>query len=902
MKKLLFLLLLPVFAKSQLIYQKITTPSEYGYLLVDSALSLQPGDTLLKRAPSTKAIIRYKSSNNTFYGYYPNTGTWRPLAIDSAGIIGLLNQKVDSVTVAGDSLFYWKLGVAFGYILPTAGWRTDLNVGDGTDKFGFSNNHNIDFYANNVRRMTLDNRGNLGIGTAAPTKPLDVVSVLDGVLFPRMTTANRNAILTPLTSEWIYNTSTNQYNYYNGATWSTIGATGTETWESVLTNSATLLTDHAVTNNGHTFTLSGDNGSYRNVLKQGSDNNMGFFLRNTSSAELASISTSASDTSVTANSISGKYKIKNVPAGSAVDSLLSYQPASNRIFAISPARFITDDWHTEGNSGTDTADNFIGTLDGSPLGFRVSNNKMGWLESANNTVSFGLGSYQPKGSSSDIVAMGRNALQSGTDMYDVIAVGTDAQKNLHDGSRDIAIGKSALLTNVSGSDNAAFGNYAGAYLVDPTNVLVINGIDRNTAKGDSLDSPIFIEQDVAASQKIYLNGKLYDRYLTSGSPTDSIVTWSHLDSQFHRINVASIGGVSAPNTEIVYGTGSGVGSSSDFTFDGALLSSSSNINFFRGGAGLYTDDIIGISKLGDWFINQDGNVFVINDQTHLAYYDNPIHDGKFGINTSTPSYSLHVIGEGKFDNVTSGGIKISSFLVGDEAGIYGYEGFDRLIAGFTNYSGLFTFADGKIVASGIANGLQLNIIDSINSVTVDNSGHTSKVGINTTTPGANLDVVGTFQTSGVNTLIDLSGTGSRAVIADASGELSAPISDARKKKNLLPIANYVDVIGMLRNPKIHGIFYNWIDPKRGKEQEIGFTAQMFESVQGLTGTMTNTGDKYLNYDRISALLWEQNRLQQVVIDNQEARLKKLEAQNKSLAKQFAPKGTPKKIIIKYPKR
>lgn len=131
---------------------------------------------------------------------------------------------------------------------------------------------------------------------------------------------------------------------------------------------------------------------------------------------------------------------------------------------------------------------------------------------------------------------------------------------------------------------------------------------------------------------------------------------------------------------------------------------------------------------------------------------------------------------------------------------------------------------------------------------------------------------------------NLAGTGTRAVLADASGALSAPISDARKKKNFKTVANYVDVLGMLRNPSIHGVFYNWVDSSRGKETEIGFTAQMFEKIQGLTGTMTKSGDKYLNYDRITSLLWEQNRLQQSTIDTQEGRIKALEAKVDKLCK------------------
>ena len=81
------------------------TGYQFKYLKVDTLLQFVPGDTSVSRGGTTNAAIKYKSSDNTFYGYYPSCNCWRALAIDSAGIISLLNGKVDSVTVSGDSLF-----------------------------------------------------------------------------------------------------------------------------------------------------------------------------------------------------------------------------------------------------------------------------------------------------------------------------------------------------------------------------------------------------------------------------------------------------------------------------------------------------------------------------------------------------------------------------------------------------------------------------------------------------------------------------------------------------------------------------------------------------------------------------------------------------------------------------
>ena len=132
---------------------------QFKYLKVDTLLQFVPGDTSVSRGGTTNAAIKYKSSDNTFYGYYPNCACWRALAIDSSGIIGLLDGKVDSVTVSGDSLFYWKVGVSYGYILPALAntWRIIGNSGTDTsiNFLGTSDNVPLKIRTNNTDRVII---------------------------------------------------------------------------------------------------------------------------------------------------------------------------------------------------------------------------------------------------------------------------------------------------------------------------------------------------------------------------------------------------------------------------------------------------------------------------------------------------------------------------------------------------------------------------------------------------------------------------------------------------------------------------------------------------------------------------------------------------------------------------
>jgi len=146
-------------------------PTRFYHWKADSSMIVAQGDTVVGREPSTFPQIRYKTSDNTFYGYYPNCACWRALAIDSSGIIGLLDGKVDSVTVNGDSLFYWKVGVSYGYILPSLNsvWRNTGNSGIDTSVnwLGTNDNKDLVIKTNATRRFTVNVNGALGVGNPA---------------------------------------------------------------------------------------------------------------------------------------------------------------------------------------------------------------------------------------------------------------------------------------------------------------------------------------------------------------------------------------------------------------------------------------------------------------------------------------------------------------------------------------------------------------------------------------------------------------------------------------------------------------------------------------------------------------------------------------------------------------
>ena len=111
---------------------------------------------------------------------------------------------------------------------------------------------------------------------------------------------------------------------------------------------------------------------------------------------------------------------------------------------------------------------------------------------------------------------------------------------------------------------------------------------------------------------------------------------------------------------------------------------------------------------------------------------------------------------------------------------------------------------------------------------------------------------------GTITIASLAGTGTRAVLAAASGVLSAPVSDEKLKTNITPINSSV-VMDMLKDPKIQAINYTWKDESKGSDVELGMTYQMLEPhhIKGLTFYDNEIGG--INYDRLCVVLWEQNK-------------------------------------------
>ena len=130
------------------------------------------------------------------------------------------------------------------------------------------------------------------------------------------------------------------------------------------------------------------------------------------------------------------------------------------------------------------------------------------------------------------------------------------------------------------------------------------------------------------------------------------------------------------------------------------------------------------------------------------------------------------------------------------------------------------------------------------------------------------------------TLSSLAGIGVRTVSITAAGLLEPTPSDKRLKTNIVPLTDTLDVMSLITGKSaISAVNYRWKDNSRGTEVELGFIAQDWLHVRGVTFERQD-GMYGMNYDRITAILWEQNRAQQEYIESLESRLSALEAKLK----------------------
>ncbi len=412
-------------------------------------------------------------------------------------------------------------------------------------------------------------KAQIGIGTNTPnvSSELDITSTKKGILIPRMTAVQRDAINSPANGLKIYVTDDNAFYYYNGSQWIRIVGTnnnnkkindlqdgksdndGSQNGSSIFLGVDAGLNDDSTDNqnvgvgfqslqaniNGTHNTAYGYKSLYSNI---NGDNNVangnGALYSNTQGSGNIANGNSALFSNSTGNSniasgnsalVSNTSGNNNIAIGSV--SLYSNTTGNNNIATGVLALFSNTTGHGNVAVGTSALFNNM-----------VKNNLVAVGDSALYYNGVGAGRYEGIFN----CAIGSKALYSNTKGSRNTAIGYETLRNNIDGINNTSIGYNSLIFNTSGSNNTAIG----------TTALYKNIIGNdNTAIGYSSLSQNIGSSNTAIGQnalKLNTNG-----YLNTAIGVNSLST-----NTIGQYNTSIGGGSLAQNINGNYNTAIGV--------------------------------------------------------------------------------------------------------------------------------------------------------------------------------------------------------------------------------------------------------------------------------------------------------------------------------------------------------
>lgn len=164
--------------------------------------------------------------------------SWTVGTITGSGTTGYIPYFTGSTSL-GISGMYWnagtsKLSINAG-VLPTEALTVSGNI---------SGNGNAILNSGTSYLLITQSSGSVTSSAA-----LEVQSTTKGFLPPKMTTAQRDFIITPSAGLSIYNTTTNTPNYYNGTSWQSVGGAGFTYASYRYTFAASFITATELVNN-----------------------------------------------------------------------------------------------------------------------------------------------------------------------------------------------------------------------------------------------------------------------------------------------------------------------------------------------------------------------------------------------------------------------------------------------------------------------------------------------------------------------------------------------------------------------------------------------------------------------------------------------------------------------------
>lgn len=301
---------------------------------------------------------------------------------------------------------------------------------------------------------------NVGIGTTTPNPSalLEVNSTTRGLLAPRMTTAQRNAIATPAKGLLVYDTDVNSMFHYNGSSWANFSGSGNFSLPfaaAVNLNAPTFQIENA--GSGDVLFLGASTGSAINAYNTGNSaainvnatNGFGVYAQSFNSIPVFALNNNANNTlpAIRANNTGG---------GVGLDALSTTQSA---IRATSNNQFASIEATNPHVSG-------IGVLGSSTSGIGVKGTSAG----TGPTKPAVLGESSGNGG---VGVLGSSASASGFGVYGLNSTGVALYGNSLGGTAIRGVSNTGYGLDVQGKIKISGGN------TNPQNGAVLTSVDDN---------------------------------------------------------------------------------------------------------------------------------------------------------------------------------------------------------------------------------------------------------------------------------------------------------------------------------------------------------------------------------------------------------------------------------------
>jgi trimeric autotransporter adhesin len=400
---------------------------------------------------------------------------------------------------------FYNGGAWNGLLTGTTGWETTGNTGTNpaTNFLGTIDKNDLVFRTFSTEKMRVDTNGAVGINQPAPDikSILHITSTTKGVLFPRLTSAQRTLLIANGSATdasrdglLVYDTNLKNFLSWNATAlvWDTImtRSGGSGIYWQLLGNTGTNPAVNYVGTTDSTDLVFRTNGRERLRIKAN-----GLFFTNNQGAGAQNIffgdSAGFSVTIGYNNAGLGLAALRLTTTGYNNSALGSYALENN-----------TTGYNNTGvgieslrNNTTGYGNTSVGERSGYGNTTAYGNTSVGRYAIYNNTIGLenvGVGDSVLYGSSADVgdfnvavgnrvlfnntglrnVGMGYRALRANTTGSDNVGIGTDAMLVNTTGNENVGIGTNALYENVLGVSNVGIGTYAGYGIKGDYNVAV----------------------------------------------------------------------------------------------------------------------------------------------------------------------------------------------------------------------------------------------------------------------------------------------------------------------------------------------------------------------------------------------------------------------------------------------